>query len=48
MISWLVGFQAGRDLKIACTGVRTAAGLVESLSARYEFVFSGTKKTKPN
>lgn len=50
MVSWLVDFQARRDLNIVCTGVGTAAGLVEFLPVipRHEFVFGGAKKTKPN
>lgn len=50
MVSWLVDFQARRDLNIVCTGVSTVAGLVEFLPVipRHEFVFSGAKKkTKP-
>lgn len=46
MVSWLIDFQAERDLNMICTGggVRTAAGLVESLSAMLESVFSGVQR----
>lgn len=47
MVSWLIDFQAGRDLNIVCTRVGIAAGLVESLPAMNLSLVMQKDKTKP-